>query len=173
MANTELVAAFTWGWLHRKTLVTWSCPFSRHRMTWSLCCWHGHSSQAAKLGNDWPLLLRVTSSSVPLETRKQEVPFIQGRAAPELHGCEELEACVGFHMGVRSVMLREQPFFSIRLSKKLFGIYSMKRSAAKCGTVLLLTVNAELIYQSFLTFSISFPCQSWQLSGAQPKFLYI
>lgn len=84
-----------------------------------------------------------------------------------------LRACVDFHMGVRSVMLREQHFFSIRLSKKLFGIYSMKRSAAKCGTVLLLTVNAELIYQSFLTFSISFPCQSWQLSGAQPKFLYI
>lgn len=50
----------------------------------------------------------------------------------------------------------------------------MKRNTAKYSTILLLTVNAELIYQSFLTFSISFPCQSRQLSGAHPKvFVYL
>lgn len=29
--QTELVAVFTCGWLSRKTVVTWNCPFSRHR----------------------------------------------------------------------------------------------------------------------------------------------
>lgn len=49
--------------------------------TTALCCWHGYSCQAAELGNDWPLLLLLTSS-VPLEERKQEASFIQGSAAP-------------------------------------------------------------------------------------------
>lgn len=49
--------------------------------TTALCCWHGYSCQAAELGNDWPLLLLLTSS-VPLKERKQEASFIQGSAAP-------------------------------------------------------------------------------------------
>lgn len=162
VANIELVAVFTRGWLSRKTVVTWSCPFRRHRMTWSLCCWYGHSSQAAKLGNDWPLLLQVTSP-VPLEERQQEASFIQGSAAPELHGCDELGAHMGLPHGRQKCNAKAATlffFYSQTKSKKLFRIYSKKRSTARCGTILLLTVNAELIYKSFLTFSRSFPCHS-------------
>lgn len=105
------------------------------------------------------------TSPVPLGEGKQESSFTQGSAAPELHGCDELEPHWGCHMGVKSVMLRQQHwvFFNRTKSKKLFRMHSVKRSTAKCSAILLLTVNAELIYQSFLTFSISFPCHSWQL----------
>lgn len=149
VANIELVAVFTRGWLSRKTLVTWSCPFSRHRMTWSHCCWYGHSSQAAKLGHDWPLLLQVTSP-VPLEERQQEASFIQGSAAPELHGCDELGAHVGLPHGSQKCNAKAATlgFFSVRLKVKNCLEYNLWREVLQ-------NVVPFSCWQSMLNWSIS------------------
>lgn len=150
VANIELVAVFTRGWLSRKTVVTWSCPFRRNRMTWSLCCWYGHSSQAAKLGNDWPLLLQVTSP-VPLEERQQEASFIQGSAAPELHGCDELGAHMGLPHGRQKCNAKAATlgvFFIVRLKVKNCLEYILRREVLQ-------DVVPLSCWQSMLNWSIS------------------